>query len=74
MQTSFFDLDNRYQSLELPRFHGQFRGSLFGNDCALKVQDYPRGLPVDKPTYPWLVHEAVCPQVRSTRWVSRVLA
>ena len=38
--------------VELPRFHGQFIGSRFRADCALKAQAYPRGLPVDKPTYP----------------------
>ena len=47
-----YALDSTTIDLELPRFHGQFIGSRFRADCALKAQAYPRGLPVDKPTYP----------------------
>ena len=40
--------------------------------CSASVQGYPRGLPVDKPTCLSLAPKATCPQVRSTRWVTRV--
>ena len=57
--------------LDLPHFCGRFRFWSFSL-CMPQVQGYPRGLPVDSSLH-HPVHRAGCPQVRSTRWVSRVL-
>jgi integrase len=45
---------------------------VFFDRCSAQVQAYPPSLPVGKPTCLSLAHKLACPQVRSTRWVSRV--
>src|SRR5271163_3349629 len=61
------------KSASSAEFVGGFALPIWSFDrCSAQVQAYPPSLPVGKPTCLSLAHKLACPQVRSTRWVSRV--